>query len=162
MAQARRDHFDFVSKMEDRGVEVYDPDCLAEVLKDQLSRAWVVDRRLTDYLVGPNIGREMRPWLEEMEAAELARYLIGGIAFHEIPKDVAGPFLSTFAETEPDGLRDRPAAQHPVHAGQLVVDLPRRDAQPDVLAGPPARDAAHHRGLQLPPCVQGRDHNVWL
>ena len=105
LAQARRDHFDFVSKMEDRGVEVYDlQDCLAEVLKDQLSRAWVLDRRLTDYLVGPNIGREMRPWLEEMDAAELARYLIGGIAFHEIPKDVAGPFLSTFAETEPAGF----------------------------------------------------------
>ena len=105
LAQARRDHFDFVSKMEDHGVEVYDlQDCLAEVLKDHLARAWVLDRRLTDYLVGPNISLEMRPWLEEMDAATLARYLIGGIAFHDVPKDVAGPFLSTFAETEPAGF----------------------------------------------------------
>ena len=105
LAQARRDHFDFVSKMEDHGVEVYDlQDCLAEVLKDHLARAWVLDRRLTDYLVGPNISLEMRPWLEEMDAATLARYLIGGIAFHDVPKDVAGPFPSTFAETEPAGF----------------------------------------------------------
>ncbi len=105
LAQARRDHFDFVSKMAERGVEVLNlQECLATVLADHLARAWVLDRRLTEYLVGPNISLEMRPWLEEMPAAELARYLIGGIAFHEVPKDVAGPFLSTFAETEPAGF----------------------------------------------------------
>ncbi len=105
LAQARRDHYDFVSKMEDRGVEVFDlQDCLAEVLADQNARSWVLDRRLTDYLVGPNMSRELRPWLEEMRAAELARYLIGGIPYHEVPKDVAGPFLRTFAETEPAGF----------------------------------------------------------
>jgi arginine deiminase len=105
LAQARRDHFDFVSKMEDRGVEVLDlQDCLAEVLKDQLARAWVLDRRLTENLVGPNISREMRPWLEEMAAQDLARYLVGGLPFHEVPADVAGPFLRVFAETEPAGF----------------------------------------------------------
>ena len=105
LAQARRDHFDFVSKMSERGIEVYDlQECLATVLADQLARGWVLDRRLTDYLVGPNISLEIRPWLERMPAAELARYLIGGIAFHEVPTDVAGPFLTTFAETEPAGF----------------------------------------------------------
>ena len=105
LAQARRDHFDFVSKMVDRGIEVLDlQDCLSTVLADPTARAWVLDRRLTEFLVGPNIRRELRPWLDELPAATLARYLIGGIAFHEVPAEVAGPFLRTFAETEPAGF----------------------------------------------------------
>ena len=105
LAQARRDHFDFVSKMVDHGIEVLDlQDCLATVLADPTARAWVLDRRLTEFLVGPNIRRELRPWLDELPAATLARYLIGGIAFHEVPAEVAGPFLRTFAETEPAGF----------------------------------------------------------
>lgn len=105
LAQARRDHFDFVSKMEDRGVEVYDlQDCLTQVLEDQAARAWVLDRRLTDMLVGPNVSTEVRPWLEEMKAADLARHLIGGIAWHEVPSEIAGPFITTFAKTEPAGF----------------------------------------------------------
>ena len=105
LAQARRDHFDFVSKMVDRGIEVLDlQDCLSTVLADPTARAWVLDRRLTEFLVGPNIRRELRPWLDELPATTLARYLIGGIAFHEVPAEVAGPFLRTFAETEPAGF----------------------------------------------------------
>ncbi|WP_099021368.1 arginine deiminase [Mycolicibacterium palauense] len=109
LAQARRDHYDFVAKMEDRGVEVLDlQDCLAEVVADPAARAWVLDRKLTDNEVGPMIRQEMRPWLEEMPAADLASHLIGGIAFHEVPKEVAGPFLDVFAETEPAGFVFKP------------------------------------------------------
>mgnify|MGYP001618495906 CR=1 FL=1 len=109
LAQARRDHYDFVAKMEDRGVEVFDlQDCLGTVLDDPAAREWVLDRRLTDNLVGPNISRELRPWLAEMPAADLARSLIGGIAFHEIPLDASGPFLTVFAETEPAGFVIQP------------------------------------------------------
>lgn len=105
VAQARRDHFDFVSKMEDRGVEVLDlQECLGQVLENTEARDWVLDRRLTPMAVGPNISRELRPWLTDMTGAELARSLIGGIAFHEVPRDVNSPFLRTFAETEPAGF----------------------------------------------------------
>src|SRR6218665_326759 len=52
LAQARRDHFDFVSKMEDHNIEVFDlQDTLGEVLNDREARGWVLDRRLTDYMV---------------------------------------------------------------------------------------------------------------
>lgn len=105
LAQARRDHFDFVSKMHDRGVQVLDlQECLGDVLADQTARSWVLDRRLTPNMVGPVVAEELRPWLEEMPAAELARSLIGGIAFHEVPKDASGAFLRAFAETEPAGF----------------------------------------------------------
>jgi arginine deiminase len=109
LAQARRDHYDFVAKMEDRGIEVLDlQECLAQVLADPQARSWVLDRKVTDDLVGPILKLELRPWLDEMPAANLARYLIGGIALHEIPKDVAGPFANVFAETEPAGFVLKP------------------------------------------------------
>lgn len=105
LAQARRDHYDFVSKMQDRGVEVLDlQETLGEVLDDPKARNWVLDRRLTDMTVGPNISRELRPWLDDMSGADLARSLIGGIAFHEVPRELNSPFLHTFGQTEPAGF----------------------------------------------------------
>ena len=73
LAQARRDHYDFVAKMEDRGVEVLDlQDCLAEVLTDDTARAWVLDRKITDNIVGPGVGQELRVWLDALHADDLA------------------------------------------------------------------------------------------
>src|SRR5215470_18314457 len=46
--EAQRDHYDFVLKMRERGVEVLDlHDLLAETLGDPTARAWVLDRRIT-------------------------------------------------------------------------------------------------------------------
>ena len=46
--QARRDHFDFVAKMEDRGVEVLELDELLEdVVADSAARGWLLDRNWT-------------------------------------------------------------------------------------------------------------------
>ena len=53
-------------------------------------------------------------------------------------------------------LRAHAAAEPPVPAGQLVLDLRRRDHQPDGQAGPPARDAAHPGHLPVPPDVRRR------
>ena len=95
--QARRDHYDFVAKMQDRGVEVLDlQDMLNDVMADPTARAWVLDRRITDDQVGPGIANEIRPWLDDMRATELGELLIGGIPFHEVPNDVAGPFVRAF------------------------------------------------------------------
>ena len=49
-----------------------------------------------------------------------------------------------------------PAAQPPLPAGQLVLDLRRGDHQPDGQAGPPARVAAHPGHLPLPPALRRR------
>ena len=85
--EARKDHYDFVTKMEERGIEVLDfPKLLGETLNDKDARAFVLDRRVTANSVGPGTARLMRPWLDEMPGAELAQLLIGGIAIGDVPK----------------------------------------------------------------------------
>src|SRR6476660_78712 len=52
--EAQKDHFDFVLKMRERGVEVIDlHDLLAETLAIPDARKWVLDRRITANDVGP-------------------------------------------------------------------------------------------------------------
>lgn len=109
LQQARRDHYDFVAKMQDRDVEVLDlQELLAEVVADPGARAWLLDRKVTDDLVGPGVGQELRAWLDQLPAAVLADYLIGGIAFHEVPKDFAGVFVSSFGALHPAGFVLKP------------------------------------------------------
>ncbi len=107
--QARRDHFDFVAKMEDRGVEVLQLDKLLEdIMAISDARAWVLDRKITPDQVGPGIANEVRPWLDEMSAKDLAELLIGGIPFHEVPADIVGPFTKAFGETSKTGFVIKP------------------------------------------------------
>ncbi|MCI4676317.1 arginine deiminase [Candidatus Mycolicibacterium alkanivorans] len=107
--QARRDHFDFVSKMEDRGVEVLGLDKLLEdVVGDPTARGWLLDRKITPDQVGAGIATEVRPWLDEMPAKELAELLIGGIPFHEVPKEVSGPFATAFGQISKTGFVIKP------------------------------------------------------
>ena len=107
--QARHDHFDFVTKMEDRGVEVLDlGDLLADVVADKKARDWLLDRKITDDQVGAGVAKEVRPWLDEMPAANLAELLIGGIPFHEVPKEIAGPFTEAFGEMSHTGFVIKP------------------------------------------------------
>jgi arginine deiminase len=85
--EAQKDHYDFVLKMRERGVEVLDlHELLAETLKDKEARAWVLDRRITVNDVGVGTSRFVRPWLDEMAAEKLAEHLIGGIAVLDLPK----------------------------------------------------------------------------
>lgn len=103
--QARRDHFDFVSKMEDRGVEVLQLDnLLEEIMANPEARSWVLDRKITPDQVGPGIAMEVRPWLDEMPAKDLAELLVGGIPFHEVPKEIAGPFTSALGDSSKTGF----------------------------------------------------------
>ena len=84
--EARKDHYDFVLKMQERGVEVLEfHDVLAETMQDSTARAWVLDRRVTDNTVGPMIGSALRPWLDAMPPATLTEHLIGGIAVSDVP-----------------------------------------------------------------------------
>src|SRR3954471_10143632 len=63
--EARKDHYDFVLKMKDRGVEVLDfPTLLGEALEDPTARAFVLDRRATAHTLGPGTAVVLRPWLD--------------------------------------------------------------------------------------------------
>ncbi len=85
--EAQKDHYDFVLKMRERGVEVLDlHDLLAETLVDPKARGWVLDRRITPNEVGLIGAPLLRAWLEAMPSAQLAEHLIGGIAILDLPR----------------------------------------------------------------------------
>ncbi|CAN3127419.1 arginine deiminase [Mycobacterium sp. smrl_JER01] len=109
LQQARRDHFDFVAKMEDHGVEVLElQDLLAEVVAIPQARAWVLDRKVTDDQVGLGLRHEIRAWLAELPADRLAELLIGGVSYQDVPEDVGGGFLAALRELDPAGFVLRP------------------------------------------------------
>src|SRR5512139_2920525 len=78
--EAQKDHYDFVLKMQERGVEVLElHDLLAEALADKEARDFVLDRRIVPNDLGTQVAEAMRPWMDAMPAKELATFLIGGI-----------------------------------------------------------------------------------
>jgi arginine deiminase len=88
--EARKDHFDFVLKMKERGIEVLElHDMLAETLNDPAARKFVLDRRITPNAVGIQVTSLIRPWLDEMPSEQLAIHLIGGIAVSDLPDATA-------------------------------------------------------------------------
>ena len=83
--EAQKDHYDFVMKMKERGIEVLElHDLLAETLKDKEARSFILDRRVTPNAVGLGTAKALRPWLDEMPANKLADHLIGGIAILDL------------------------------------------------------------------------------
>ena len=109
LQQARRDHFDFVAKMVDRDVEVLElQDLLADVVAKPDSREWLLNRTVTDDLVGPGLTREIRGWLDELSPDRLAEHLIGGVAYQDVVGEVDSGFLSLFNDLDPAGFVIRP------------------------------------------------------
>lgn len=97
--RAKRDHYEFVTKMHDRGVEVLETHALlSDVLDAPEARDWLLDRKVTDDLVGPGLGHEVRAWLGELPAERLAEFLIGGVTWRDVPPEWAGPFVSNLRD----------------------------------------------------------------
>ena len=97
--RAKRDHYEFVTKMRDRDIEVLETlPLLTDVVGTREGRSWVLERKITDDLVGPGITRELRAWLDEVPAARLAELLIGGVTWRDVPDDFAGPFVLALRE----------------------------------------------------------------
>src|SRR4051812_5024744 len=93
--EAKKDHYDFVLKMQERGVEVLElHDLLAELLENPQARSWVLDRRITPHDIGLGTAPVLRAWLEEIPAATLAEHLIGGVAILDLPKSEQSAMLA--------------------------------------------------------------------
>src|SRR5690349_21843836 len=85
---ARRDHFDFVNKMRDRGVEVVElHDLLTETMAIPEARTWLLDRKITANEVGLGLVDATRAFLEGLPERQLAEFLIGGLATTDLPED---------------------------------------------------------------------------
>jgi arginine deiminase len=70
---AKRDHFDFVQKMRDRGVEVVEMhNLLTEVVAIPEARAWILDNQVVANQVGPELLSEVRSYLDGLPDRALA------------------------------------------------------------------------------------------
>ncbi|GGB48494.1 arginine deiminase [Tistrella bauzanensis] len=84
--QAQKDHDVFAGLMRDEGVEVLDVnDLLAETLDIAGARAFVLDHRITPDHVGVGMQTELRGWMDTLSGAQLAEYLLGGLAADDLP-----------------------------------------------------------------------------
>jgi arginine deiminase len=91
--KAMEDHAVFTRVMRERGIEVLEfHDLLAAICGDPIARDWILDRRIVEEEVGTGMLKELRAWLEEMPAAQLAEVLVGGVAKAEMPFDARGLF----------------------------------------------------------------------
>jgi arginine deiminase len=100
--EAQKDHYDFVLKMQERGVEVLDlHDLLEETLQVPEGRRFVLDRLITPNSVGVQNAAIMRPWLDELEAGRLTPLMIGGITIADLPEGLSKTMMAeAFGEAE--------------------------------------------------------------
>ena len=96
---AKRDHFDFMTKMRDRGVEVVElHNVLAETMGNPEARSWLLDRKITANEVGLGLVDETRAYLDELDERTLTKFLIGGLATIDLPDDFRPGYVSLARE----------------------------------------------------------------
>jgi arginine deiminase len=97
--RAQRDHFDFMTKMRERGVEVVElHNLLTEMLASPDAKAWLLDRKITANEVGLGLVSETRAFLDGLEPRALARYLIGGLSTADLPGDFRPAYIALARE----------------------------------------------------------------
>lgn len=96
---AKRDHFDFVSKMRDRGIDVVEMhNLLAETMAVPEGKKWILDNQVVPNQIGLGFVDELRSYLEGLSNRELAEILIGGLSTNEFPESVGGASFATVRE----------------------------------------------------------------
>ncbi|MFD5632820.1 arginine deiminase [Streptomyces sp. NPDC127077] len=102
---AQRDHADFVNKLRGRGVEVVElHDLLAQTMALPAGKDWLLDRKITPNEVGPGLVDGTRAFLETLEPAALAEFLIGGLSTADLPDEFRTGYLSLAREST--GVRE--------------------------------------------------------
>jgi arginine deiminase len=97
---AKRDHFDFVTKMRERGVEVVEMhELLAETLDNPVAKKWLLDNQITANEVGMGLVAEIRAFLEGLSSKTLAEFMIGGVSTEDLPdKQSASDYMQMVHE----------------------------------------------------------------
>ncbi len=105
VSEAQAEHDAFAQTLRDRGVTVhYYGALLAQTLAIGAARDYVLERVFDPRLHGPLAVDTLRATLGGLEAAELARYLIGGITKREFLELGAEPHSIAFHSLELDGF----------------------------------------------------------
>jgi arginine deiminase len=108
--RARQEHDAFADTLRDRGVEVLlVGELLAETLKDEVARDWVVDQTVTRAAFGYELQDALRAHLAQLDVDALARVLIGGVTRDEIDAPLPGLLAATIA---PHDLLITPLPNH--------------------------------------------------
>ena len=96
---AKRDHFDFMTKMRDRGVEVVEMhNLLTETLDNPAAKKWLLDHQITPNEVGVGLMEDVRGFLESLPSRQLAEFMIGGLSVADMPKEYGGALLKLSRE----------------------------------------------------------------
>jgi arginine deiminase len=102
---AERDHFDFIAKMRNRGVEVVElHNLLTETMEIPEARAWLLDRKIVANEVGLGLVAETRSFLDGLASRPLAELLIGGMATTDLPEELRRGYIALARDT--GGARD--------------------------------------------------------
>ncbi|APG85838.1 arginine deiminase [Sinorhizobium americanum CCGM7] len=92
---AKRDHFDFMTKMRDRGVEVVEMhNLLAQTVAIPEAKEWILDNQVVPNQIGLGLINEVRSYLEGLSNRDLAETLIGGLSTYEFPESLGGEQLA--------------------------------------------------------------------
>jgi arginine deiminase len=157
--RARQEHDAFADALTERGVEVlYLHELLADTLSLSEARASVLEQTIETAALGPRLGPALAEWLGSLQAPELAKWLIGGIAFEELPfasdalpVRVAGP--GTFVLPPlPNHLFTRDTSAWAYH-GVSVHAMAKRARR---------RESIHLAAIyRYHPLFSGVEHEVW-
>jgi arginine deiminase len=97
---AQRDHADFVNKLRNRGVEVVElHELLAATMAIPEAKAWLLDRKVEPNHVGLGLVDGTRAFLETLAPAQLAEYLIGGLATSDLTEEHRSEYVALARES---------------------------------------------------------------
>ncbi|CAM2139295.1 arginine deiminase [Paraburkholderia tropica] len=97
VSQAKRDHFDFVTKMRERGVDVLEMhNLLTETVQHPEALKYILDRKIRPEMVGVSLAGEVRSWIESLEPRRIAEFLIGGVVAEDLPDTDQSKILKEF------------------------------------------------------------------
>ncbi|WP_319456798.1 MULTISPECIES: arginine deiminase [unclassified Mycobacterium] len=96
---ARRDHFDFMDKMRDRGVDVVElHDVLADTMAMPAAKDWLLDRKIVANEVGLGLVDDTRAFLDSLEPRRLTELLIGGMSVRDLPNELRSSYRALARE----------------------------------------------------------------
>ncbi|KAB7703367.1 arginine deiminase [Plesiomonas shigelloides] len=86
--RAKRDHFDFMTKMREQGIDVVEMhNLLAETLALPDAKKWILDQQIIPNEVSLGIINETRSFLDGLAPRALAEVLIGGLSTSELANE---------------------------------------------------------------------------
>ena len=97
--QAKRDHFDFVTKMRERGIDVLEMhNLLTDIVAMPEALDWILDHKVTPDQVGVGLVHEVKAWIKSLEPRKAAEYLIGGVSADDLPDSFGGKTIEMFRD----------------------------------------------------------------